>query len=264
MSELVRRRDRGEHPSGILMTCGISFILFLVVLPALMSGCGAEIYIEGRQGSEKSSSKRQYIEGRITSITKKNNEGQVFRKETSFVGLILIVEEPAKAKIHTLVVKETILRGESFLTAEELYEILKVGDIVRIPDRGDLPLFPSDIEILTEFTKEGETADVASSAIEPDALPEYEVVTESGKVFALSLKNKQVKIYGDAKEIRAHIDKFDLELRIVREYIQEESVEKRTLLRRLKNAGFIKVVEYRSRTVGDLIGRKDFLVLESE
>lgn len=101
-----------------------------------------------------------------------------------------------------------------------------------------------------------------TAPIQPQDLPEYEVLTEDSAIFALSLKDKQVKIYGDTKKIQAHIEKFGPELEVVRQYIRQEDINQVTLQRKLRNAGFPEVIPFKSKTRTIDFARKGFIIFE--
>jgi len=244
----------------------IKLALFLIVLAGLI--LGPIIYMAMNQEPT------EYMEGTVVDV----KLGEVLETffnhggRDKFGSIKIWFEERDTSQVYPIAIYDyhsssggSDIRKVLTLTVNDLLDQIKEGTLLRLPikEMGER-YYTDEVQLITKFSEKKVVVaeEQHVSAVTPGQLPEYEVLTESGKVFALSLKDNKVKINGNKEDIQAHVEEFGPELGIVRDYIGEESVDKTTLLRRLKNAGFIKVVEYRQRSKGDLILQNDFLVVE--
>jgi hypothetical protein len=155
------------------------------------------------------------------------------------------------------------------ITCKAFFKDFRVGDLISIPQRERGGYYYTDeILRLTEFSGEQESyqqqlavrQDSGTSPVQIFEFPEYSTLTFDSHIFDVSLRNKRIEIYGNRTEVGFHKEKYKLELQMLGEYLNEDGSDSEQIHRMLRNAGFVKVVVYKERSISDLMEGRDFLV----
>jgi hypothetical protein len=214
-----------------------------------------------------------FMEGTITHIGDTDNY-----RNPGAAQLIIWFEEKDTETIYSLPI---YFDGLCKIPADTLEDYLEDGDLLRVPKREQGSRYKTDeIQKIARFSEVPFSEIVDERSFQPrnarnvshlavshstsefpsiriSEIPEYSVLTLDSKIFNLSLKNQKITIFGDLVEAEAHKKKFRLELEVLGRYLDEGGVDFEQVQRMLKNAGFVKVVDYKEKSIGDLMENKD-------